>query len=135
MYLVAEEPATGVLVKLPGQVELGEPGVSNGLEPGQIRTTFQNTPELPFSDLELEFFGTDRAPLATPALCGAYETRSSFVPWSGTAAVDPSSSFQITSGPAGAPCARPVAVRAVVDGRLDEHPGGGAEPVGDDDHP
>ncbi len=108
MYLVAEEPATGVLVKLPGKVELGEPGLSNGLAPGQIRTTFQNTPELPFSDLELEFFGTDRAPLATPALCGAYETQSSFVPWSGTVAVDPSSSFQITSGPAGASCADPL---------------------------
>ncbi len=108
MYLVAEEPARGVLVKLPGQVELGEPGLSNGLAPGQIRTTFQNTPQLPFSDLELEFFGTDRAPLATPALCGAYETQSSFVPWSGTAAVDPSSSFQITSGPGGAPCASPL---------------------------
>jgi len=92
MYLVAEEPATGVLVKLPGKVSLNE-------ATGQITTTFEDTPQLPFSELKLEFFGTARAPLATPALCGTYNTESSFVPWSGTPAVNPPASFQITSGP------------------------------------
>jgi hypothetical protein len=92
MYLVAEEPLTGVLVKLPGKVSLNE-------ETGQITTTFENTPQLPFSELKLEFFGTARAPLATPALCGTYNTESSFVPWSGTAAVHPPASFEINSGP------------------------------------
>ena len=50
---------------------------------GQITTTFENTPQLPFSDLKLEFYGTDRAPLATPAFCGTYETEASLAPWSG----------------------------------------------------
>ena len=103
MYLVAEEPATGVLVKLPGRVSLSETG--------QITTTFENTPQLPFSDLKLEFYGTDRAPLATPALCGSYTTTSSFTPWSAPqsgAARTPSSTFQITSGPNGSPCADPL---------------------------
>ncbi len=117
MYLVAEEPATGVLVKLPGEVELGQEGVANGLEPGQIRTTFKDTPQLPFSDLKLEFYGTSRAPLATPALCGTYNTSSSFEPWSGTAAVSPPASFDIesgpeletASGPRTTPCADPLA--------------------------
>jgi hypothetical protein len=102
LYLVAEEPKAGVLVKLPGHVELGEPGVANGLAPGQIRTTFENTPQLPFSDLELEFYGTDRAPLATPAYCGTYTTAASLTPWTSPesgAPRTPSSSFDIGSGP------------------------------------
>jgi hypothetical protein len=92
MYLVAEEPATGVLVKLPGKVSLNEAN-------GQITTTFEDTPPLPFSDLKLEFFGTARAPLATPALCGTYDTESLFVPWSAEPAVSPPASFEITTGP------------------------------------
>jgi hypothetical protein len=107
MYLVAEEPTTGVLVKLAGKVE-PDPVT------GQLTTTFENTPQLPFSDLKLEFFGTDRAPLAMPALCGTYATSSSFTPWSAASPAGPGevahppASFQITSGPAGSPCASPL---------------------------
>jgi hypothetical protein len=106
LYLVAEEPKAGVLVKLAGKV-------SPNPETGQLTTTFENTPQLPFSDLKLEFYGTDRAPLATPALCGTYTTETSFVPWSAPESgspATPSSSFHITSGPAtvsepnGTPC-------------------------------
>ena len=78
MYLVAEEPVAGVRIKLAGKV-VAEPETT-----GQLTTTFENTPALPFSELKLEFFGTDRAPLTTPALCGTYNTEASFVPWSGT---------------------------------------------------
>ncbi len=96
LYLVAEAPVAGVRVKLPGKV------VPNP-ETGQLTTTFENTPALPFSELKLEFYGTDRAPLTTPALCGTYNTESSFVPWSlgepanPTEIKHPASSFQITS--------------------------------------
>jgi hypothetical protein len=101
MYLVVEEPATGVLVKLPGKVSLNE-------VTGQITATFENTPQLPFSDLKLEFYGTARAPLATPALCGTYNTEASLVPWSGTPTKNPPASFQITSGPNGTACSDPL---------------------------
>jgi hypothetical protein len=57
LYLVAEEPERGVLVKLAGKVVPNE-------ATGQLTTTFENTPQLPFSDLKLEFYGTERAPLA-----------------------------------------------------------------------
>jgi hypothetical protein len=106
MYLVAEEPETGVLVKVAGKVEPNP-------ETGQLTATFENTPQLPYSDLKLEFYGSARAPLATPALCGTYTTTSSFTPWSAPESgppATPSSRFQITSGPAtvsepnGAPC-------------------------------
>ncbi len=97
MYLVAEDPTRGILIKVAGRVEPNP-------ETGQLTTTFENTPSLPFEDLKLEFYGTDRAPLATPALCGTYNTESSFVPWSGNPAAHPPASFQISSGPGGGSC-------------------------------
>jgi hypothetical protein len=101
MYIVAEEPFSGTLVKLPGVVSLNE-------ATGQVVATFRNTPQLPFETLELHFFGGDRAPLATPSRCGTYTTTSSITPWSGNAPAQPSSSFEVTSGPNGVPCANPL---------------------------
>ncbi len=100
LYVVAEDPVAGVLVKLAGQVSL-DPVT------GQIVATFENTPQLPYSRAKLDFFGTARAPLSTPASCGTYTTETSFEPWSGTPAVKPSSSFQIATGPNGSPCQDP----------------------------
>jgi hypothetical protein len=108
VYLVAEDPVAGVLVKLAGKVTLNE-------TTGQISTSFENVPQLPFSESKLEFFGTDRAPLTTPPACGSYTTSTSILPWSakepvGAAEVaEPSSSFQVTSGPEGSACASPRA--------------------------
>jgi hypothetical protein len=100
LYVVAEESGSGVLVKLPGQLSLDQ-------RTGQITVTFQNTPQLPFEDIDLHFFGEDLALLSTPARCGSYETVASFVPWSaepGEAPHTASSTFDITSGPNGSPC-------------------------------
>lgn len=97
MYIVAEDPVSGVLVKLPGEVKLNQ-------TTGQIETTFLNTPQLPFEDLELHFFGGETAPLSTPAACGSYTTKATFTPWSGNAPVESDSTFNITSGPHGGPC-------------------------------
>jgi hypothetical protein len=104
MYLVAEEKERGVEVKIAGHVEVGEPGISDGLQPGQIRTTFENIPQFPVSETKLEFYGTDRAPLATPAYCGTYGTAASLQAWSGTPAVSPVADFNIASGPNGGAC-------------------------------
>jgi hypothetical protein len=104
MYIVAEDPVSGSLLKLPGKVELGgQPGVE-GLAPGQIRSTFEDNPQLAFEDAELHFFGGERAPLATPSRCGTYTTDATFTPWSGGPPVSSQSSFEITSGPNGTPC-------------------------------
>jgi len=62
------------------------------------------SPQLPFTELKAEFFGTARAPVATPAFCGGYTTTATFTPSSATPAVSPTSSFPITSGPNGSPC-------------------------------
>jgi hypothetical protein len=99
MYIVAEDPVSGTLVKLAGQVHLSETG--------QLTATFENSPQAPFEDAILHFFGGERAPLATPARCGAYTTAAAFTPWSREPSEPPhtaTSTFDVTSGPGGGPC-------------------------------
>jgi uncharacterized repeat protein (TIGR01451 family) len=64
----------GVLVKLAGHV-VADPNT------GQLTTTFDNNPQLPFSDFKLDFYGGARATLATPASCGAFTPTASFSSW------------------------------------------------------
>ncbi len=97
MYIVAEDPYSGTLIKLAGEVSLNP-------QTGQIVTTFKNTPDVPFENLELHFFGGERAPLATPSRCGTYTTRAVFTPWDGNGPVTSESSFNIEHGPGGGPC-------------------------------
>jgi DNA-binding beta-propeller fold protein YncE len=109
MYLIVEDPVSGSTVKLAGEVLLCESvgQLLNGVTcqaPGQVVTTFKNTPDLPFEDLELHFYGGERAPLRTPSRCGTYTTQALFTPWDGNAPVQTSSHFDITSGPNGGPC-------------------------------
>ena len=100
LYLVAEDSFSGVRVKLAGEIKLNE-------ETGQITSTFINTPQVPFEDFELSFFGGPRAATATPALCGGYETSATFTPWSGEAPLTQLSQpgeFSVTSGAGGGAC-------------------------------
>jgi hypothetical protein len=96
MYLVAEDPVSGTVVKLSGFVHL--------TASGQIVATFEDNPQLPFEDAELHFFGGERAPLTSPARCGSYTTQASYTPWSGNEAAVASSNFEMTSGPHGSAC-------------------------------
>jgi hypothetical protein len=107
LYIVARDPISGVLVKLAGQVT-PDPVT------GQLVSTFKETPQLPFEDLSLHFFGGSRAPLGTPALCGTYTTTASIAPWSGNAPAQPFSQFQITSGPNGSACSNPLSFKPML---------------------
>jgi hypothetical protein len=106
MYIVAQDPVSGVLVKLAGRVELNEQTL-------RVVTKFENTPQVPFEDLKLELFGGPRASVTTPPLCGAYSSNATFTPWATDELGNPrnvavsSSPFNITSGPGGAPCSNP----------------------------
>jgi hypothetical protein len=95
LYIVAEAPKSGVRVRLAGKVEVGVDG--------QLVSTFPETPQLPFEEFELRFFGGGKAPLATSG-CGLYMTTSSIESWAGGPAAAPSSLFTVSSGPAGKSC-------------------------------
>ncbi|HET9198562.1 MAG TPA: hypothetical protein VFN92_09960 [Solirubrobacterales bacterium] len=87
IYMAVKGP--GFYLKLPGRVD-ADPAT------GQLTTTFDNTPQLPFEHLHLELKAGSRAPLVTPRQCGTYAVKSEIVPWSGTAPVSTESSFEVT---------------------------------------
>jgi hypothetical protein len=103
LKLLVAASGDGVNLKLVGDVHLD--GAT-----GQLTTTFEETPELPFTDFKLAFSGGAQAALATPTACGVYSTTSDFVPWSTPLVQDvfPSSSFAVTSGPGGSACSAPM---------------------------
>ncbi len=96
LYLMAENAESGVRVKLVGEIRISESG--------QIVSVFKGTPPVPFSSLKVHLFDGPRATETTPAYCHPYETTASFVPSSGEAAAQASSSFTPTTGPNGTPC-------------------------------
>jgi hypothetical protein len=73
LYLTAS--GSGVQVKLAGTID-ADPRT------GQLTATFDNNPQLPFSDLTVTFKTGPRAPLSSPKACGAYTTRALLTPWS-----------------------------------------------------
>jgi hypothetical protein len=97
--LLVTGSAKGVNLKLVGQVHLNE-------TTGQLTSTFENTPDLPFTTFKLNFSGGAQAALSTPTNCGVYGSSALFVPWSSPFVENSSftSGFQITNGPGGAPC-------------------------------
>jgi hypothetical protein len=98
LYLEVGSENSGVHIKLKGKIEVGGSGQHNGLAPGQIRTTFANAPQQPFSELKLKFNGGPRAPLANPQSCGALSAMSALTPWSASTELPavPSAPFTIT---------------------------------------
>lgn len=87
---------SGVLLKLPGSIALND-------KTGQLTATFDNNPQLPFSNLHMEFRGGDRAPLANPATCGTKTTVAKLTSWSGQV-TESTSTFDISADGQGAAC-------------------------------
>jgi hypothetical protein len=101
LYIVAKDPVSGTLIKLPVKVTLNP-------ATGRMSAISSGVPDLPFETLRLHMFGEDRAPLGTPGLCGPYTTTASFAPWSGNEASQADATFDITSGPNGSTCQAPL---------------------------
>lgn len=72
MYMVVHGP--GFYLKLPGRVDLDP-------QTGQLTSTFDNTPQLPFEKLHLALRGGPRAALVTPQACGTYQAQVEFLSW------------------------------------------------------
>ena len=100
LYMVARAPERGVFVKQAGKIEMNE-------STGQITTTFDNLPPVPFSSFKLHFREGARAPLATPQSCGEYKTVATLTPFSASSdaeAITREGAFQIEHGADGGAC-------------------------------
>jgi hypothetical protein len=89
LYLVVEGP--GVLLKLPGRVDLDP-------QSGQLTTTFDNTPQLPFSTLDLSLRSGPAAPLVAPSTCGTYTAHAEMTSWASDTPVSIDAPMLINEG-------------------------------------
>ncbi len=100
LYVSVEDLQSGLVVKLAGKITL-DPST------GQLTTSFEENPQLPFEDLNVHLFGGAGGALRTPPVCGSYTTSSSLVPWTapdGATAI-PTDAWNITQSPTGGACA------------------------------
>jgi hypothetical protein len=98
LYIVVKDPARGIIVKLAGKIE------PNPVT-GQLVTTFDNNPQVPFSKFTLKLRQGVTSPLVSPPACGTYTAEADLTPWS--APLSPQhqlSSFQIENGIGGGAC-------------------------------
>lgn len=94
--LIVLVDADSVHLALHGQVT---PAAGNG----QLTATFDDVPQLPFSDFRLKLFGGPSAALANPLACGAANSTSQIGSYAGTSA-DPSSAFTVDANGEGGAC-------------------------------
>jgi hypothetical protein len=105
LYLVIEDADLGLLVKVAGKVDLDPTD-------GQITTTFDELPQFPVSDMQVNLKGGVRAGLVEPSTCGAKTITAEFFTWQ-----DPASShvvknsYEVAETPEGLPCVRSLSER------------------------
>jgi hypothetical protein len=98
IYVVIKNQALGISVTLAGRVD-PDPRT------GQLVSTFDELPQIPFSHFKLDLRDGPRAPLVTPLACGTYSVRTELTPWANPdQPLTTSSEFQVTSGPGGGAC-------------------------------
>jgi len=114
LYMVAKVPERGIVIKQAAKV-VADPVT------GQLTTTVDDVPQLPFSSFKLEFRPGGRAPLITPSTCDGdpskpgdqpFTTVARFTPWSAQDPDNPApneivtrtSAFTIDRGVDGGPC-------------------------------
>jgi hypothetical protein len=97
--LLVAASADGVNLKLVGDVHLNT-------STGRLETTFEGTPQLPFTDFKLSFSGGPQAALDTPTHCGTYATDADFTSWASPFIPDflTEASFNLAEGPGGSGC-------------------------------
>jgi hypothetical protein len=76
IFFAAANPLRGVSIRLEG-VLTPDP------QTGRLTTTFDDNPQLPFSELTLTFDGGPQSPLAMPQQCGPATTTAALTPWAG----------------------------------------------------
>ena len=74
VYLVAKSAQRGILVRASGKL-------TPNPEDGTLTATFEGLPQLPYTDLEVNFRNGQRAPFVSPLSCGRATTRIELLPW------------------------------------------------------
>ncbi|HWO15838.1 MAG TPA: NHL repeat-containing protein [Solirubrobacterales bacterium] len=98
VYLIAKSADRGVLITVPGKL-IPDPG------DGTLTATFDDLPQLPYTDLEVNFRSGQRAPLISPPSCGWATTKVTMTPWAAGAPRKSANSLSpITSGIDFGPC-------------------------------
>ena len=99
LYIVATAPQRGVLAKQAGQIEVDR-------DTGQLTTTIEGLPPVPYSDFEVRLREGARAPLITPQICGTYNTTVKLYSFADPAtAVERTAPFTLNTGANGGACA------------------------------
>ena len=100
LFMVAD--GFGVHAKLTGSVR-PDP------QTGRVEIEFKDLPQVPFDDIQVHLFASDRGLLATPTHCTLYEVSTRFYPWNGTLPdVVSGENVGLSTGPHGAECPGPV---------------------------
>jgi hypothetical protein len=76
LAIVLHSAERGVDVKLPGSLVVDK-------TTGQLTTTFDELPQLPFESMQLHLKAGPRAPLTTPSACGQYAAKATLTGWNG----------------------------------------------------
>ena len=98
VYLVTRSPRLGILVKVAGEI-VPDPAT------GRLTASFDELPQLPYTELAVHFRPGQRAPLVTPASCGAAITAIEMDPWAvGALIAHATTSSPIGAGIGGGPC-------------------------------
>ncbi len=98
VYLIAKSPERGILVKVAGQIN-PDP------QTGSLSASFEELPQLPYTDLEVNFRSGQRAPMITPPFCGPARSKIELGAWaSGLKPLSANSDSQIKTGIEAGPC-------------------------------
>ena len=87
LYIIGQK--SGVTVKIKAVVDPDN-------DTGQITTTFDNLPQVPFTKFNLTFIGGPRGVLVTPPSCGTYTGSITATPYGGGPSQTPTTQFQIS---------------------------------------
>jgi hypothetical protein len=99
LYIVVKDPPRGIVVMLAGRIE------PNPVT-GQLVTTFDDNPQVPFSKFTLKLRQGATSPLVSPPACGSYTAQADLTPWSAPTSPQHvlSPPFAIETGIGGGPC-------------------------------
>jgi hypothetical protein len=97
VYLIAKSAERGILIALPGELR-PDPAT------GTVTAIVEGLPQLPYTDLEVNFRSGQRAPLISPAACAQTLTEIELSPYSGGAGTSYGTDTDISAGIGGGPC-------------------------------